>query len=341
MRILFCNIGWMEKYQGLNGNDKIIGGGAYVEENNAGHEVCNFHPVNGKVYGYVQTDGSIKLERIDKNINPGTTDGNSDNKSLDKVLVVWMAIRPKALGGKTVIVGWYRNTTVFKELQRFDKIPPLQRENDISKYLIEVAFKNATLLPVDARNFVIERAANNLEEGGPGQYNVWYADKVKNKPIIKRVLCFIRSRAKKTPANKGTKRASRPPDQERKAEVERAAIQLCCEHFEKLGYKVKSVEEDNKGWDLQAKKDKCELRIEVKGLSGPTFSVELTPNEYKAFSKKAEDYRLAVVVDALRQPKLSVCRYSPEQKGWVVETDGEEDRSLKIKTKESASISCS
>lgn len=42
MRILFCNIGWMENYRGLLEGDKIKGGGAYVKENNRGFETCNF-----------------------------------------------------------------------------------------------------------------------------------------------------------------------------------------------------------------------------------------------------------------------------------------------------------
>ena len=62
MRILFCNIGWMEKYQGLTDNDQISGG-SFVSEKGMGHEVCNFHSTNERVYGYVQpaNDRSISL----------------------------------------------------------------------------------------------------------------------------------------------------------------------------------------------------------------------------------------------------------------------------------------
>lgn len=332
MRILFCNIGWMEKYQGLSANDQISGGGRHVEKEGMGYEVCNFHSANGRVYGYVQpvNNRSIDLNRIDK---------NSQDKSLDKVLVVWLARQPQKLGGQTVIIGWYKNAVVFKEFQNFNKVPILQKKNGISRYLIETSAEDAILLPIDARTFVIPRANTNSEQGGIGQSNIWYADQDKNQPIIDSVIEFIRQKEKGISANKGAKRASRP-NQERKVEVEKAAIQICCAHFEKLGYEVESVEKDNLGWDLQAKSGKRELRIEVKGLSGLTFSVELTPNEYKAFSDEKEDYRLAVVVDALKQPKLSICRYSPEQKAWIVETEGEKDRLLEIKTKESASISC-
>ncbi len=115
-------------------------------------------------------------------------------------------------------------------------------------------------------------------------------------------------------------------DQERKAQIEKAAIRKCCEHFEGLGYNVESVEKDNFGWDLEARSGKSTLRIEVKGLSGGIFSVELTPNEYQAFSQQSDAYRLAVILDALEESSLFICRYSREQKAWLVE--GSDGKSL-------------
>lgn len=325
MRILFCNIGWMEKYEGQTDSDQIIGGGSYVKENGIGHEVCNFRKVNGRVYGYVRVNGDINLNRIDE---------NNQGKFLDKVLVVWLATRPE---GNTVIVGWYNNAIVFEELQTFEEIPALQAKNGISRYLIETAAKDAVLLPVDARTCIIPRAKTNPEQGGLGQSNIWYADQERNIPIIQNVIDFIKR--KESFSSIAVKRKSKP-DQERKIKVEQTAIQVCRSHFEELGYEVKSVEKENLGWDLVATNGKSELRIEVKGLSGSNFLVELTPNEYKVFLKKKGDYRLAVVVNALDEPKLSICRYSLERNKWIVETEGETERLLKIKPKKSAAISC-
>ncbi len=45
--VLFCNVGWMERYEGLTGGDTIVGGGAYVREHESGFEVCNFSPIAG------------------------------------------------------------------------------------------------------------------------------------------------------------------------------------------------------------------------------------------------------------------------------------------------------
>ncbi|MGE3476395.1 MAG: hypothetical protein AB7H70_11375 [Rhodospirillaceae bacterium] len=53
MAIMFCNIGWMSRYEGPEGKpDKIVGGGSYVNENEKGGEVRNFlHCSDGYVYG--------------------------------------------------------------------------------------------------------------------------------------------------------------------------------------------------------------------------------------------------------------------------------------------------
>ena len=98
------------------------------------------------------------------------------------------------------------------------------------------------------------------------------------------------------------------------------------------------METDNLGWDLEAASGKTILRVEVKGLSGSAFSVELTPNEFKAFAEQADAYRLAVVTNALESPELFICRYSKEQKRWIV--DGKANKSLQIDTRQSASIKC-
>lgn len=321
MSILFCNIGWMEQYQGQRtGGDRIKGGGAYVKKEGRGHEVCNFSPDNDTLYGYVQAPGAqINLERIGAN--------NGDN-SITGATVVWTATRP---GGGTTIVGWYKNATVFRDYQKFKKAPHAQLQNGIEGYRIIAPVGDATLLPIDARVFEIPRQV----KGGMGQSNIWYADSPESAPLVKDVYALIEGSQS---LRAGRPKHSRPQDQERKARVEKAAIRACCTHFENLGYDVVSVEKDNVGWDLVAKSGRSSLRIEVKGLSGVEFSVELTPNEYSAFIQQANDYRLAVVTNALESPSLSICRYSDEQAAWVVE--GNHGRALEIKVKQSASITC-
>ena len=220
---------------------------------------------------------------------------------------------------------------MFRNYQNFQKTPRAQSQNGIDGYRIKALAKGATLLPIDARVFEIPRQV----KGGMGQSNVWYADSPESAPLVKKIRSMIKDGSiSSVPKNKRGK----SQDQYKKVKVEKAAIRACCIHFENLGYDVVSVEKDNVGWDLVAKAGRSSLRIEVKGLSGTIFSIELTPNEYNAFTQQASDYRLAVVVNALESPSLSICRYSDEQGVWIVEN--EEDRALEIKVKQSASITC-
>ena len=61
-KMLFCRVGWMEKYQGLNNGDKIIGGGSYIDIKGYGHEIMNFLPYKGRMYGFVE--GGISIEKL-------------------------------------------------------------------------------------------------------------------------------------------------------------------------------------------------------------------------------------------------------------------------------------
>lgn len=321
MTLLFCNVGWMERYQGLDSGDAISGGGSYVKEEGRGHEICNFVDVNGVVYGYVQPPGQqIDIARIGANPNEEFISG---------ITVVWTATRPT---GGTAVVGWYKNATVFREYQKHQTFPNLHRKNGVDGYWIRADSTDAKILAVDERTCEIPRQV----KGGMGQSNIWYADSPESAQTVKRVNDLLKGKRAITPAKQSV---SRQQDQERKAQIEKAAIRASCSHFESLGYSIKSVEKDNVGWDLVATSGKTTLNIEVKGLSGDNFAIELTPNEYKAFVAESESYRLAVVVSALNKPALYVCRYSREQMAWVVEGHG--NRHLDVQAKESAVIRCS
>lgn len=303
---LFCNVGYMEKYQGQTKADTIKGGGSWVAEHGTGHEVCNFLPVRGKVYGYVQAQGvGINIERLGADEHAEFVDG---------IDVIWTAKKP---GVGTVVVGWYRNARVHGPFKIFDSIPPVQAENGIQNYLIEARADDATLLEVDARVLEVPRR----QKGGTGQSNVWYADQPGQEEFLARVAKSLRMGAvpPSRPAGSG-KRAT--PDQAQKVKVEKAAIRLTWEHYERLGYDMKSVEPDNSGWDLEATNGKTRLRIEVKGLSGNGRQVELSPNEFRVFSEQANDYRLAIVSEALTpKAQLSLARFSVEFGRFVIEND--------------------
>lgn len=315
MKMLFCNIGWMREYRGLTKSDAIIRGGSYVAKNKVGHEVCNFLPERGRVFGYVQVPGRISIEKL------GAVEGAS---YVDGVTVVWTATRP---AGGNVVVGWYRNARVYRDYQPTStkRVPwtriPVTHHNISGS----AAAGQAVRLVPDAR--VLQVPAG---QGGRGQSQVWYADSTKGKAFKKVVQAFIETGAlPRRPKKKSS-------DPARNKRVEDAAIDFCTSHFSALGYLVESVEHLDKGWDLEARAGKSMLRIEVKGRSGPQEVIELTPNEYRVFLMQLPSYRLAVVTLALKTPRLAVTAFNLVSGVWDV--DGRAGTSVLVKVRKAAQI---
>lgn len=176
MPILFCNVGWMNKYNGISG-DSIERGGKY-NNHSIGHEVCNFTNNQGFVFGYVQPVGdSIKIEKLG---------ASKKDEKVEGVTVVWTA-GPGS--GGTVVVGWYEDATVYRDLQSIPKPNALQAKNNVSSYRVKAQAHKATLLPIEQRELIIPRAV----KGGIGQSNVWFADKDESQEIVSRVLELIKN----------------------------------------------------------------------------------------------------------------------------------------------------
>ncbi|WP_394136450.1 HNH endonuclease [Aliivibrio fischeri] len=173
MKYLFCNIGWMERYDGIDG-DTLERGGSYNKDE-TGHEVCNFTEVNGLVFGYVRPTGQIKLENLG---------ASKKDSSIDDVLVIWTA-GPKT--GGTAVVGWYKNATVFRYEQNIIEKSSKHIQNEIEIFRIKANKENVTLLPMGQRSFMIPRST----KGGIGQSNIWYANSEDSHKYIKPVLEFI------------------------------------------------------------------------------------------------------------------------------------------------------
>jgi hypothetical protein len=112
----------------------------------------------------------------------------------------------------------------------------------------------------------------------------------------------------------------RQADVHKRQLVEISAINVTDEYFTTHGYSVISVERDNVGWDLEASKEHETLFLEVKGLSGPTLAIELSPNEYRESINKI-NYRLCVVTCTLSDPKLYIFQFDKEIKKWKTELD--------------------
>lgn len=304
MRILFANIGWMIYYKGQNPNDTISGGGSY--DNSDKHEAYNFQDNDGWCYGYVETpkQGRMKLYRIDSSV--------SKNKLIiEDVLVIWTATKPK-IGG-TYIVGWYQHATVYADYQDSKKL----KNRGGYSFNIKAKSSDCTLLSVDDRILSVPRAKVN--PGGMGQSNIWYADNPLPyvKQFRKDVVEYVISGSVKRSVNKTNFKVN----VEARKEVETEAVNFVIKNYKKLGYAVISVEKDNLGWDLEARKERELLHIEVKGLAGEEVSVRLTPNEYSKMKALDYSYRLCVVTCALTNPLLYTFMFV--NNNWSCEINGE------------------
>lgn len=336
--LLVLRVGYMERY---DGPDTITGGGAYIAANGVGGEVFNFKPSRGKCYGYAMSlhFAGVNLRRLDD------TRTWSRGDELTGVDVVFIAKRP---GVGQVVVGWYRNATVFHQQYRVrrGRIPGMSPMEGMSadgtgtrrQFLCVASAENAFLLPEDSRTFDVP-AAQAGHKGFPGQSNVWYpghhSDAPGVKAFAKKLQRYIETAAAQTPdededdepthgGGKGGGRRTGRPDATHNAAVEQAAVNAVIASLEGRGYAVVSVEPENKGWDLEATKGKETLYVEVKGTAGAAIYFELTPNEYRRLSEHAERYRVCVVCDALVTPRIFELLPSEGAEAWELRSaDGE------------------
>ena len=97
---------------------------------------------------------------------------------------------------------------------------------------------------------------------------------------------------------------------ERNLQIEKAAISFVTQWYRKQGWRVKSVEQQKRGFDLICHKGNVEEHVEVKGVSSNICSFIITANEVKQ-AKHNSKFVLCVVTEALsKTPKLA--RYPGE-----------------------------
>lgn len=321
-KMIFLDIGWMEYYKGLT-NDSIVGGGSFVQEHGYGEEIFNFLPYDGYMYGFVQVKGSINIERLG---------ASKKDNSIDNVLVIWISKSLKeSVKEGVVIIGWYKNATVYRHLQPAPKGSNRRYKGEELRYHIKAKEEDCRLLPRDSRVFPIP----TRRKGGLGRSNVWYADNISSS-FRQNVLNFVNT--EKIPESRQPQiKNEKPwqPDPYKRQQIEKIAIELTTKHYKDLGYVVDSVEKDNMGWDLEASLDNKLLRLEVKGLSQEEILIELTPNEYDKMKKYKDSYRIAVVTNALGEnPSLKILSFSPESERW----EDEQGNPLNISERVSARI---
>lgn len=131
---------------------------------------------DGYCYGYIELNGNtldnfrqIHIEKIDK-IAKGADE-------LSGVTVILCA--KQNIKTPPVIVGWYNNAIVYRNIQK----------NNSRPYYFKVLAENAYVVPKEKRNFEVPRA--NKDEIGQGECGIWYAQKPEAQPFIDEVLKYI------------------------------------------------------------------------------------------------------------------------------------------------------
>jgi hypothetical protein len=105
-------------------------------------------------------------------------------------------------------------------------------------------------------------------------------------------------------------------------EIEKMAVAAVIAHEEARGWKVQSVEQDSRGFDLISRKPHpedsqtaVEVRfIEVKGRAG-VGEIALSANEYKTAERLKKDFWLYVVFNCASKPEIHLVQ-DPARLGW-------------------------
>lgn len=294
MVLVLFNIGWMKYYKGQTRSDRISKGGKYVADHKTGGEVKNFLPEGNFFYGYVRPPGDkINLEKLG-------AEAGADY--VDNVTVVFTATRPE---GRNVVVGWYRDAKVWRHGQRHNR----------RIYFARARRKNCTLLEVDERVLQVPRAGHPDGSFVMGQSNVRYVEESDEaEEFIRQLRRYLEDPFMALDSPVGPDEVPRVSDPDRRVQVEKAAIDSVIKHYKE--YTCKSVERENKGWDLEFTRGSVHLLVEVKGCSGHSAKVELTPNEYAAMRRKKPHYRLVIVTNALAKPQLSIVSFNGSDGTW-------------------------
>jgi hypothetical protein len=297
--IVFLRVAWMKKYQGVTEEDLPKGAGWYVNEHLDGGEVYNYLPIQGYYYGFsrIQKAGNLRLERLQKPVT---------NDKLDNVTVVLFAKHPST--GGEFIVGFYNNATLHRNVIDL----PKGTRKDKPFYLFKAKTKDCTLIPHNKRLF-------ELPSDGPGQSNVWYAHEYHDQRFLKEVTTYINDPDGYTIRKKG-KKINHPRwqiDAEKRKKVELAAMELTSDYFTNLGYNIDDVHTRNVGWDMEASKGNQKLLLEIKGLSGPQLTVELSANEYTHSKKNKQFYRICIVNNALEKKNSKLYVFAYKNNCWL------------------------
>ena len=301
-KLLVCRVAWMDHYRGV-GKDPMYWKGRKIVYRNW-WEMYNFEPCRGRYYGgvYLQRNGHPMTIHVDERLG-----ARDDADRVNGVTVVWAAVRP---GHGLVVVGWYGDATVYRRRQ------PLEAGGLSRHYYVTAKTTDSELLDLDQRLLPVPTG-----KGFMGRHNTWVpGEKSAFATRVRECIADFRRTGRFLPeqaAAKGRPGRAWQPNLKKRLAVEHAAVTCVAEHYERAGYTVEFREEENLGWDLEARRKGVSLKLEVKGLSETGGVTELTQNEYEMSLSYQDDYRICIVTSVLEKPMLHVFHYSEPRKVWT------------------------
>ena len=310
--LLFLGVARMKKYKGGGDGDKPQGNARHIKENGECGEMWNFKQEENYYYGYGMTPYSAGVD-LEKVVGGKNWQKGNEAKNID---VVFLATRPR---GGANIVGWYKNATVLHK--HYDK-----KVREKYGHLCWTEVGNKFRVEVEDREILPKEL---LPKGIP-QSQIMYLDE---KPKLAKYLRnYIYNHQIKMMRRKFRKNAV--IDQEEKRKIESNAVAEATMYYESRGYKVKSVEKENCGWDLKVtKQGEKTLQVEVKGHRGSDFNFELTHNEYAKMKEYSKTYRVFVACKALSDnPKTTIFSPYKEKGKWCLRDEAGKKLPLDEKT---------
>jgi hypothetical protein len=301
--LLYINAPWMKRYEGANEHDKPIGKfGFTLKHPMDDHCQFNFTRFRRKFYAHVPGGKNPNLKKLG---------AARSVKFIGGVTVVLTATDPDS-GGR-VVVGWYRNATVWKTRQtpaaQLSRQRMTQESGDVSQFSVEAPVAVSKCLPPGRRPRL------DVRESGPGQSPFWYGNKSTNKQVRQLIAGKMSTKSQREPRTNHA-RGGWIQDPVERLKIETNAMSVVERYYSENGYDVQDVSGDNCGYDLRARSQATELHLEVKGCKRNTVCIELTPNEYSFAKNNHKTFRLCVVLDALKERTLRVFRPKAQAAQW-------------------------